>query len=146
MVWWERNPTQSQFKELWLKQWHLYAHFKTSRSCNSMGQSNVSRLWQKFLCEENEGIILYWYILKVWNYEFGRWNVEEPMLECHLANTTWRNFWEKPKVTVKISVYLHFLVFLKKKSFPKDISRYQETLELGILLRKTSLEVEIYIL
>ena len=55
-------------------------------------------------------------------------------------------FLRKLKVTVNISVYLYFLVFLKKKSFPNNISRYQKTLELGILLNKTSPEVEIYIL
>ena len=44
-----------------------------------------------------------------------------------------------------VDVHLHFY-FYWKSSFPQDIFRYQQTLELGILLIKTSLQVEIFIL
>ena len=75
MVWWERNPTQTQFTELWL--------------------------WPKFPCDLDGRIFLQWHIHKIWDNEFGRWNVEKPTLESRPANTARRNFWEKRIVMTK---------------------------------------------
>jgi len=63
---------------------------------------------------------------------------KKTMLECHCANTERGNFGEKSSLTVEFICVLAFCVFVKK-SFPQDILKHQETPELGVLLRKTSL-------
>ena len=63
---------------------------------------------------------------------------KKPMLECHCANTERGNLGEKSNLTVEFICVHAFCVFVKK-SFPQDILKHQETPELGVLLRKTSL-------
>ena len=58
------------------------------------------------------------------------WNAIVPILRG--------NFGEKSSLMVEFICVLAFCVFVKK-SFPQDILKHQETPELGVLLRKTSL-------
>ena len=116
--WFDERETQHKrsVKNCDSKQWHLYAHFKTSRSCNSMGHSNVSRLWQKFQCEEDERIVLYFKSLELWIWKMECWRTNAGMPSCQYYV---EKFLRKTKLTVKNICVLAFFSFFEEKVIPK---------------------------
>ena len=80
-------------------------------------------------------------------YQTETMNLEKTTAGMPLCRYSEQKFRKKTETNRQNEdVHLHYFYFYWKCSFPHDIFRYQQTLELGILLRKTSLQVEIFIL